>query len=276
MARRAFTLVELLVIIGILALFSTMLLPALCKAKLPSRATACAANFRQWAVSANMYAADFNGVLPGAAFYPSGGGGNPWDVGVGFTPALARYGLTAPMWFCPARTEETAAQYAAARSVLGHELATIDDLNSFLASYFGGGFVIMNHNLWVNRKPSAPVAGSLPDPSVPPTVANTDPAIYGWPIKITDSAGAHVPFLSDACFSGYEAGNPGGTNVNNINITGLNAFPALVKKTSGHVTNGRRSSIAVNLVFVDGRVVSHNRQFIRCVYIGDSGSGWFY
>ena len=61
---------------------------------------------------------------------------------------------------------------------------TIDDLNRYLASFFGGGFVILNHNLWVNRKANIPnIVGSLPDPSVPPTVANTDPAIYGWPVK---------------------------------------------------------------------------------------------
>jgi prepilin-type processing-associated H-X9-DG protein len=183
------------------------------------------------------------------------------------------------MWFCPARTEETAAQYAAARTVLQHDLSTIDDLNRYLASFFGGGFVILNHNLWVNRKSSlANVVGSLPDPNVPPTVANTDPAVYGWPIKITDRASARVPFLSDSCFSGYGTGNPGGANVNNINISGANNAATLVsaKKTSGHVYGRSLSSITVNCVFADGHVASHNKQAIRGVYIGDSNSGWFY
>jgi len=183
------------------------------------------------------------------------------------------------MWFCPVRTDETAAQYAAAKTVLSHDLSNIDDLNRYLASYFGGGFVIMNHNLWVYRRSTmANVAGSLPDPNVPPTVANTDPATYGWPIKTTDRASAYVPFISDACFSGYAPGNAGGPNVDNINISGANNASTLIaaKKTSGHVFNKSLSSITVNCTYADGHVASHKKQLIRGVYVGDSNSGWFY
>jgi prepilin-type processing-associated H-X9-DG protein len=198
-------------------------------------------------------------------------------VSIDFTPAIASYGLTVPMWFCPVRTEETAAQYAAAKIFLGHDLSNIDDLNRYLANFFGGGFVIMNHNLWVNRKStSAYVVGQVPDPAVPPTVANTDPATYGWPIKTTDRTCPFVPFISDACFSGY--GTPGGPNTDNINITGANNAPSLVsaKKTSGHVFNKSLGSITVNCTYADGHVSAHKKQIIRGVYVGDSNSGWFY
>ena len=48
------------------------------------------------------------------------------------------------------------------------------------------------------------------------------------------------------------------------------------QKTSGHVNGKSVSSVSVNVVFADGHVASHKKRFLRCVYIGDSDSGWFY
>ena len=54
-ARRAFTLVELLVVIGIIALLIAVLMPALTAARAQARAVACLSNVRQIAVAAQMY-----------------------------------------------------------------------------------------------------------------------------------------------------------------------------------------------------------------------------
>jgi prepilin-type N-terminal cleavage/methylation domain-containing protein/prepilin-type processing-associated H-X9-DG protein len=60
---RAFTLVELLVVIGIIALLVGLLLPALSKARRESQRAACLANIRSFQIAQTNYAADNKGYL---------------------------------------------------------------------------------------------------------------------------------------------------------------------------------------------------------------------
>ncbi len=264
-------------VIAIIAILAAMLLPALAKAKFRAQVINCTSNFKQWGTMANMYAGDFKDYLPGADARFVGGNENPWDISPAFIPAVANYGLTVPMWFCPARKREADAQYANAVGVLGHNMSTIDDLNAYLASFFGGtntGFVVMNHNYWVERSKPGFLNGSDPNPAF--AVAGVpDPAVYGWPAKTTDRAAGRVPIISDACFSGY--GSPYTKNVSDINAV-LATNPPLppAQKYSGHCVGSSLKS--VNVTYADGHVDIHPTIKIQCVYVNTDqmSSGWFY
>jgi prepilin-type N-terminal cleavage/methylation domain-containing protein len=62
--RHAFTLVELLVVIGIIAVLIGILLPALSRARKQAALVKCLANLKQLAMGVNMYANDNQSILP--------------------------------------------------------------------------------------------------------------------------------------------------------------------------------------------------------------------
>lgn len=62
--KRAFTLVELLVVIGIIAVLIAMLLPALNRARQQANDVACMSNLRQWGLAWTQYCNDNHGLPP--------------------------------------------------------------------------------------------------------------------------------------------------------------------------------------------------------------------
>lgn len=77
--QKAFTLVELLVVIGIISVLISILLPAINKAREAARSVACQSNLRQIAQATLMYAEDYHNTLPKAVDSSyTYSGGNYW------------------------------------------------------------------------------------------------------------------------------------------------------------------------------------------------------
>ncbi|MEO6908979.1 MAG: prepilin-type N-terminal cleavage/methylation domain-containing protein [Abditibacteriaceae bacterium] len=73
--RSGFTLIEILVVIGIIALLAAILFPVLSRARESARAKACMSNLQQLGLAFQQYTQDYGRRYPGAGQYQK------WDLG---------------------------------------------------------------------------------------------------------------------------------------------------------------------------------------------------
>ena len=70
--RRAFTLMELLVVVAVISILVAMLLPAVALVRSQAKATVCASNLRQIGLAFSAYANDNEGLMPDSAISATG------------------------------------------------------------------------------------------------------------------------------------------------------------------------------------------------------------
>lgn len=108
--RRGFTLVELLVVVGILAVLAAILFPVFARAREKARAAQCTSNLKQLGLAIEMYSADYDdlfpwGIDPADEFLPEIWSGFPaWQALIPTMPrlkdVLLPYTRNREIWHC--------------------------------------------------------------------------------------------------------------------------------------------------------------------------------
>ncbi len=231
-ANRAFTLIELLLVIALLALLLALLIPSAAKCKEMSRRVVCASNQRQIVVGIVLYAGDHGGYL---ANYTMQFGPNAHNVDKRYVEMMeTQYNVTQKFFFCPSTTKDN--------------IKWRLDYNKNSPSLYALGYYLL-----------VPRYSMGYDTQIPPPVSKGDLRVidskkYWGPEKLTDPRGLINPFLTDEVCT--IAGAPPDTDI-------CRDY-SVVHPFSCHLW--RKKLEISNQAFMDGRVIQKKPYALKVRY----------
>jgi len=219
-AARAFTLVELLVVIGIIAVLIGILLPALSKARVQATYVQCSSNMRQICMAFQMYANQNKGYYPrfdptGLGGTPTIGAGNLSDVAPGYYTALVGPECTGAN---PLTFEEPSRSKGYGLTRRSFQCPTLEDEKFDEQFTIWGRWIIFSYGLWVPHESGSivipvgdprygPFYGNEHGAVIPPEPVGSGYTVYTavgtsirGPTKVGDKLAKTNPILTDPVY----------------------------------------------------------------------------
>ena len=239
---RAFSLIELLVVVAIIALLVSILSPTIKRARFLTTTTVCMAHQRDFANACAAYAGDWGGWLPRVNMRNTGL--NLWDVSPKFYSLLHEdYNLPHEMFFCPFHWEQ-------------------EDCSETGTWFWGNNYPNdpnyrkLGYNVWIPRMNGGGEGTSPGSVLIPEEIAATGPfagEFVRGPMNVRDSQAPGNPILTDFVATNHpmtqDFGQPDDPDFPTIKLSETNDR---THRLNQHEVNGLLDN--ANRAFMDGRV----------------------